>query len=130
MKDRIKALRKSLGLSQTKFGERLGVSLSAVQKWEMGFNDPSDAVITLMCRDFGANETWLRTGAGEMKLAPSREAEMAALAKSLMNDRPDSFRSALVTALLRFDPDGPEWEVLERIYESVAKLAEKEESGG
>lgn len=129
MKDRIKALRKSLGLSQTKFGERLGVTLSAVQKWEMGHNQPDSTSIKLICDRFGANETWLRTGAGEMKLAPSREAEMAALAKSLMNDRPDSFRSALVTALLRFDPDGPEWDVLERIYESVAKLAEKEKSG-
>ena len=71
------------------------------------------------------NETWLCTGAGDPKTAKSREQEMAELVKSLMADNPESFRSRLVTALLRFDPNGPEWEVLERIYESIAAEAEK-----
>ena len=123
MKDRIKELRKSTGLSQTKFGERLGVTLSAVQKWEMGVAAPNNAAIVLICDKFGVNETWLRTGAGAMYASKTRAEEMAELVKSLMADRPESFRSALVTALLRFDPDGPEWEILERIYDSIAKEA-------
>ena len=40
--------------------------------------------------------------------------------RSLMADSPESFRSALVTTLLRFDPNGPEWEILERIYDGIA----------
>ena len=120
MKERIKEVRKALGLSQTVFGESLGVSLSAVRKWESGENVVSDAVVMLIAQKYGVNETWLRTGVGDMKAAPDREAEMSALVKALMADRPDSFRSALITALLRFRPDGPEWSALERIYESVA----------
>ena len=125
MKDRIKQVRKRAGLSQTKFGERLDVSMSAVQKWEMGLNQPDSSSIMLMCQNFGVSETWLRTGAGEMTVSKSREQEMAELVKSLMADSPESFRSALVTTLLRFDPDGPEWEILERIYNNIAAEMEK-----
>lgn len=121
MKDRIKEIRKVSGLSQTKFGERLGITLSAVQKWEMGHNQPDASSIKLICEKFSVNETWLRTGAGEMLASRSREQEMAELVKRLMSDSPESFRSALVTTLLRFDPDGPEWEILERIYNNIAK---------
>ena len=120
MKDRIKQVRKDAGLSQTKFGERLGVTLSAVQKWEMGHNIPDSSSIKLICDRFGVNEVWLRTGAGEMTAGKSRAQEMGELVQSLMADSPESFRSALVTTLLRFDPNGPEWEILERIYNEVA----------
>lgn len=125
MKDRIKQIRKNAELSQTKFGERLGVTLSAVQKWEMGLNVPDASSIKVICDRFAISETWLRTGEGEMKAPISREQEMAALVRNLMEDSPESFRSALVTTLLRFDPDGPEWTILEKIYEAVAKMQGK-----
>lgn len=120
MKNRIKQIRKKEGLSQTKFGERLGVTLSAVQKWEMGHNQPDAASVKLICEKFHINETWLRTGDGEMTASKSRQQEMADLVRSLMADSTDSFRSALVTTLLRFDPEGPEWAVLEKIYDDIS----------
>ena len=120
MKDRIIALRKSLNLSQQAFADRLGIKRTTISNYEIGRNDPVDSVVSLICREFGVNETWLRTGAGEMYIQRSREEEMTALVQSLMADRPESFRSALVTTLLRFDPNGPEWEILERIYNEVA----------
>lgn len=129
MKDRIKEVRKISGLSQTKFGERLGVSLSAVQQWELGMTAPRDSTIKLMAQQFGVNETWLRTGAGSMTMEKTRAAELAELVQSLMADQPESFRSALVTTLLRFDPNGPEWDALERIYDSVAAEYRSQDPG-
>lgn len=120
MKDRIKQVRGKVGLSQTKFGERLGVSLSAVQKWEMGINVPDSPSIKQICQEFGINETWLRTGSGSMTVSKTREQELAALFKRFMADKPESFRTALVSTLLRFEPDGPEWEALEKIYDDIA----------
>lgn len=121
MKDRIKELRKSLGLTQTQFGKSLGgKSLSAVQKWEMGHTEPDAGTIRLICQQYGVRESWLREGAGPMYAPTGREEEMARLVKRLMADQPDSFQSALVTTLLRFDPNGPEWGILERIYNSIA----------
>mgnify|MGYP006896599134 FL=1 len=59
-------------------------------------------------------------------MPPSRSEEMGRLVKSLMEDKPEAFRSRLITALLRFDADGPEWQLLENIYNSVAADVEKE----
>lgn len=119
MKDRIKKLRKSFGLSQTKFGEAVGVSMSAEQKWEMGLSVPSEAAIKLMCQKFPVSEEWLRTGNGEMLRSESREVELHHAVGRILADRKDSFKTAVVTTLLKFEPDGPEWAVLEDIYKSI-----------
>ena len=84
MKDRIKKLRKKLGLSQSAFGDKAGVSLSAVQKWEYGINTPSEAVSLLLCREFGVNEAWLRSGEGDMFLPRSQEDEIASYLRRIL----------------------------------------------
>lgn len=78
-----------------------------------------------ICREFGVDETWLRTGVGQMRAPPDRARELGALTARLLTESPESFRSALVTTLLRFDPDGPEWAALENIYEAVKAEMEK-----
>ena len=125
MKERIKQARKAAGLTQAAFGERIGISQNYVAQIEGGSRDPSDRTLRDICREFGVPEVWLRTGAGDMFEARPREAELAELVKSLFRERPDSFRAAAVAALLRFDPDGPEWAVLERIYKGIADELDK-----
>ena len=120
MNNRIRDVRKDAKLTQEEFGNILKLTRQYVALIEGGQREPSDRTIRDICREFGVNEMWLRNGIGEMYLPQDREAEMTGLVKSLMNDSPESFRSALVTTLLRFDPDGPEWEVLDRIYHSIA----------
>lgn len=66
MKERIKNIRKYLKLNQTEFGARLGVKQTTVASWELGTRDPQDMVIKAICDNYGVNETWLRTGEGEM----------------------------------------------------------------
>ena len=121
MQNRIKELRKALDLNQTEFGQRIGVAQTTIAGYENGSRALSDAAILSICREFNVSEAWLRDGLGEMHAARSREAELAELVRRLLSDRPDSFRSALITTLLRFDPDGPEWAVLEKIFEGIEK---------
>lgn len=73
--DRIKKLRKALDLTQREFGERIGVKPNTIATYEIGRNEPIDAVISLICREFSVSETWLRTGEGEMfqPLSPDDE---------------------------------------------------------
>lgn len=127
MKDRIKTIRKEARLNQTKFGERLGVSLSAVQKWELGLNQPDAPSVRLICDRFHVNERWLRTGEGDMRPPDARETEIAQAVAEMMADASPSFRSALVQTLIRLDPDGPEWDVLEQLYKSVAGQIDAQE---
>lgn len=64
MKNRIKELRKYLNLNQTEFGEKIGIKQGTVAGYETGARMPLDAVINSICRVFGVNEVWLRTGEG------------------------------------------------------------------
>lgn len=121
---RTKELRKALGLTQQEFADRLGIKRATVSKYDIDATDPSDAVISLICREFNVREAWLRTGEGEMLEVKPRAEELGELVRKLLADRPESFRSRLITSLLRFEPDSPEWQILENIYNSIA--AEKE----
>lgn len=123
MKDRILALRRSLNLTQQAFADRLGIKRTTIANYELGRNDPVDSVVSLICREFGVREEWLRTGEGPMKSDSGVSAEMTALVDQLFRDRPESFKARLISALLRFDPDGPQWRILEDIYSSVAAEA-------
>lgn len=121
---RTKELRKSLGLTQQQFADRLHITRGAVSNWDFGRSDPSDSAISLICREFNVREAWLRDGEGDMLEVKPRAEELGELVRKLLADRPESFRSRLITSLLRFEPDSPEWQILENIYNSIA--AEKE----
>jgi transcriptional regulator with XRE-family HTH domain len=117
LKDRIKAVRKEAKLNQTEFGKSVGVTLSAEQKWELGISVPSDAAIMNICQKYNVDENWLRTGEG---LPRSARDELQREVDARLPDRSDSFRSALVSTLMKFDPDGKEWEILEKIFNQVS----------
>lgn len=126
MRNRIKELRKSLGLNQTEFAKRLGIAPNTISSYEGGTIVPSNSVVLNIVREFGCSETWLRTGDGEMFRPLSREAELGRLIRTRMVNRPDSFQAELVRTLLRFDPDGPEMKVLEKILDDLIAETKKD----
>ena len=65
LKYRLKHLRKTLGLTQQDFAERLNFALSNISNWELTGNMPK-AKRMLVCNVFGVNLRWLETGEGEM----------------------------------------------------------------
>lgn len=78
MKERIKKIRKELDLTQQQFADRIGIARGNVGAYEVGKNAPSDAVLSLICREFNVNEEWLCTGNGEMFM-PSPSAALDVL---------------------------------------------------
>ena len=64
--NRIRELRKTLGLSQEEFGRRLGVTRGAITNIELGKVEIKPLFLDLICREFNASENWLQTGEGEM----------------------------------------------------------------
>ena len=64
MNERLKALRNKLNLTQEEFGKKIGSARNTIANYEMGNRTPSNAIITSICREFGVNEVWLRTGDG------------------------------------------------------------------
>lgn len=113
MKDRIKALRKALSLNQTDFGSKIGVKQSAVAAYESGSRTPLDSVIVSICREFGVNERWLRTGEGEMLMHLSREEEIMRFAATVVRDPSSEFQRRFVSVLARLTPE--QWQLMEEM---------------
>ena len=74
MSERVRNLRKThLKMSQTAFGERLGVSRSVINNIEsnaLARPDQKLSLIKLMCKEFSVNEDWLLNGMGPMFSEP------------------------------------------------------------
>ena len=60
--ERLKELRKELGLTQEEFGDRIKVKRNTIAKYETNKGNPIDTVIFSICREFGVSEKWLRHG--------------------------------------------------------------------
>lgn len=68
MNQRILELRKSLNLSQTDFGEQIGMKASSISDIENNRVQISDRTIIAICSKFNVNEEWLKFGNGNMFL--------------------------------------------------------------
>jgi repressor LexA len=68
MRERIRKIRKEKDLSQTAFGAKIGVTLGVIKNLEQGKTTLCSPLLELMCSIYNVNETWLRTGKGEMFL--------------------------------------------------------------
>ena len=64
--ERIKEVRNSLGLTLEKFGEKLGVTKTAISRIEKGERGLTEQMTKSICREFGVDYIWLTTGDGEM----------------------------------------------------------------
>lgn len=73
MNERIKEVRKALGLTLEKFGKALGVTKQTMSRIENGVNNVTEQMFLSVCRVYNVNEDWLRNGTGEMFNKPSDE---------------------------------------------------------
>lgn len=99
--ERVRVVRKSLGLTLEKFGERLGVTHVAITRIENGTNNLSQRMLLSICREYGVSESWLRTGEGEMFVPVTRNEKIASFIGDLLKDEQDSFKKQLVEILGR-----------------------------
>ena len=111
MNERIRLLRKHLGLTADAFGEAIGIVRSAVSNIESGRRQPTNQLITSICREFNVNETWLRTGEGEMFNALSRDEQLAFYLGTILSEQGDTFKKRLIAALSALDES--EWSAVE-----------------
>ena len=120
--DRVKAIRKGVGLTQDEFGAKLGIQKSAVSKIERGENAVTDQVRLMICQSFDIREEWLRTGEGD-QFAPKQASEELERFFSEVTFETPGFRRAFLTMLSRLSPQ--EWKLLEKKAEELAEEMKK-----
>ena len=113
MNDRIRKLRKSLDLTQKAFAERIGLKQNSIALIESGKRNISDQAILAICREFNANEEWLKTGEGEM-FKPAPSSALDALAKEY--DLPEA-AYVMIEKFLKLKPS-----VQEAIYDYMQEV--------
>lgn len=105
MKERLKQLRKELNLNQQEFAEKIGINRGTLANYEVGRNEPIDAVVKLICDRFHVNEEWLRTGEGEMFTALSKEDEIMELIEQSMSEESGEIKRRFATAIMKLTPE-------------------------
>ncbi len=124
MNHRIKELRKALSLTQQEFADRIGMKRNTIANYEIDRNEPSNSVITLICREFNVSENWLRTGEGEMFIQMTRDEEIAAFMGDVLAGESDNFRRRFIAMLSKLNED--QWELLEQMVDEMAKEIKKD----
>lgn len=120
MNERVRELRKFLGLSGEKFGEKLGITRGAVSNIENGSRNVTEQIVKAICREFGVSEQWLRTGEGEMLVPVTTDDEFARIAGEIIKSGDSAFQTAIIEAWKR-----PELRKLVREYINVLQNSDK-----
>lgn len=121
--ERIRYLRKEkLKITLDAFGKKVGVTKAAVSDIERGRNNVTDQMFNSICREFGVNETWLRTGEGPQFIEITRAEQIQKMVDDIMRDHPEAFRRRFVTALAALDESG--WIALENFIDSISDQKE------
>jgi transcriptional regulator with XRE-family HTH domain len=119
LNERIKKLRKALDLTQQEFANRIGTTANVLTNYETGRRNPSSSVINNICKEFNVNETWLRTGEGEMLIQLSKDEEIAAFVGQALSTESDTFKKRFIVMLSKLDES--DWEVLEKMTAKMEK---------
>lgn len=124
--ERVRDIRKSLGLTLEKFGEAVGVKKTAISKIEKGENNLTEQMTKAICREFDVDYIWLTTGDGEM-FVETDDTFMEKIDRIMISE--DETRKNMIKSLLYASDD--DIALIERLIDSYVALRdgdkEKEE---
>lgn len=114
--DRVKTLRKELGLTLEKFGEHLGVKKSTLSNIENNRYGVTEQMIKLIIREFNVDYEWLVNGEGEMFL-DADDTILEKIDRIMVGE--NEFAKNVFKAFTKLEQS--EWEVLEKIIKNIEK---------
>ena len=115
MKDRIKLIRQNAGMTQQEFAKQIGVSRNTIATYETSVRIPIDAIVLSICREFNINETWLRTGEGNMYMEENPDFMLSKWFGEILREE-SSFKKQLILALSQMSER--EWSLLQNFVDT------------
>lgn len=120
--ERVKRIRKEKDLTLEKFGEKVGVTKQTISRIENGINSLTDQMVLSICREFGVNENWLRTGDGEMFLQTTPCEKAYNRFGYIMENSSPSKKAALSVLLeLLYSVPDDQWDMIMEQYNEIKK---------
>ena len=119
MNERIKKLRKALDLTQQAFADRIGLKRNTIAQYEIGRNEPIDAVILSICREFEVNKEWIETGNGEMFIQKSENEKIAEFLADVLKAGEDDQMYRFIAAISELDEN--DWNAIRKMAEMFVK---------
>ena len=123
MNNRIKTLRKTLNYTQEEFAKKIGLARNSIANYEIGRREPTNAIITSICREFNVSENWLRAGEGPMFIELPEEDEYSKAAASIIKDN-DTFAMQMLIEYWKLDSDSKE--IFKNFLKNVVTNSKKE----
>ncbi|MBU5447760.1 MULTISPECIES: helix-turn-helix domain-containing protein [Blautia] len=129
--ERVREVRKFRKMSMEQFGERLGVQKSAISKIEKGDRGLTEQMLKAICREFNVNETWLRTGDGDMPQKLSEEEEIADLVSDVLeNGKNNEFYGIILEIIRTYNELSPgSQEVIKNFSKKLGENLSKKKEG-
>ena len=116
MNNRVKEIRKYVGLTQEKFAQSIGVSRSNVTNVELGKIQLTDRLIKTICSVYNVDENWLRTGEGEMFISLNSDDEFDMLVGSLYAEN-DEFKKKVIKTMLSLEDE--DWMFIKKFIDKI-----------
>ena len=113
--DRLKQLRECLGLSQTSFGQKIGLERSSMSAIEHNQRKLTPRSIRDVCREYNVNEEWLTTGNGEMFREETDGDAIAAIDRIMYGE--NEFAKSVFRAFAALGEE--EWKVIEKLIDQI-----------
>ncbi len=124
MNERIKKVRKTSGLTQEAFGQRIETTKASVSRLESGEYSPSNQTIKLICQEFGVSREWLVDGSGPMYMeqVPDGPGALVPELMAALQGRP-ALLEAMKKAVRHMRPN--DWDRLNQLLDDIQKGGEK-----
>lgn len=120
---RIKTLRKELGLTLEKFGEKIGITKASLSTIENHKTNPSEQTIMLICKEYNVNREWLLTGVGEM--FNKSDDTLKSLIENISSCADNDIKKRFLKAVAKLTPE--QWELVEKLVDDIAQKNEEPE---
>lgn len=122
--ERVKKIRKTLGLSQSEFGKSIGLKANSISDIERGINNLKETNIKLICSTYNVDYMWLTTGEGEMFSDNKEDEDYLAKIDYIMTGE-NSFHKNLFKTFAALDES--ELEALENIINKFIEIKKESE---
>ena len=119
--NRLRAVRKALGLTQQEFAAEVGLKQSTIAMYEIGHGKASERVITTLCKEYDINRNWLLTGEGEMFRPKTQNETLMELCLDAA-ENPNSPKGAILAALAALSDE--QWQALGDIIKTASEAVQ------